>query len=656
MNSHMAMPEDERSVPLLPVRNSVQKSVGNSVNEVSLLQFREECPTIHEGTQRRAFYYTSVFATRIVATFTLIAFAIIAWIIARVVHNGSSWTAGALIGSGGSFSQPQAKLVDLVCSSVIAPLIMALFNYYCFKIARTWAVNEYTGRRHNISLQALVEVSTTDHGSYAPIKLYTLLQTHRLRIILLAAITLLSAISYSALANVVAYEAYTHNGANTTTSLQYLYPSPTHLDNSSQLPLLSTTQQNAEFASQWFTVLTSLGYISADQYLDEGAYVNINMTNASLARVPSGITDLLSVPAYRLTYNCKPSTPDIPFSTMMGAVDQQLVISVSEKNPLNNTETLPYTARIWNGASAILSADNDQYESVAFGMGLPSYSFYLGSIGSFNTSNYTSITSFGPLKHMAFNNTLSPLPGQSSLGTKYVLSMWGVVCSVSRQTGNIDLHRNGDFWTRTPGQFSDDRTAVPLLLNDLQLDPSYISPIQGAFAGIGGALAASTNITNASETESNYLDYPDFATWANNCLYAEGEAQRIAYEIASTVPSSDSADDANLGYGVQAQSGLLRYRMTFVPWILIFGLLSLVLVGLIVLPLAVVKELAMSEGRVVTPLRVVIDAGAGLESESFQGMERWGDEEIDGWGAKQMVRYVRVDDRLGKEVVSLKQA
>ena len=119
----------------------------------------------------------TAFSTTIAAMFTLIAFALCVWIILRILSKHSSWTAGSMIGSGGSFTQLQAKLLDLLSSSIITPLIMAIFNYCCFKTARTWAINEQTGRKHTISLQALVEVSTTDRGSYGPMKLFALLQT-----------------------------------------------------------------------------------------------------------------------------------------------------------------------------------------------------------------------------------------------------------------------------------------------------------------------------------------------------------------------------------------------------------------------------------------------------------------------------------------------
>ena len=385
---------------------------------------------------------------------------------------------------------------------------------------------------------------------------------------MLATITILSAISYSALANVVAYEAFTQGGIKTTVSLQSLYRSPSHTSRDDtggggfEFPSFNTIKQKADFTSQWFAILTSLGYSPANQYLENDAYIGTNMTTNSLARVPPDIIDLLSVPAYRLTYDCRPSIPNNPGLTILGSVNQALTVDVSAADPLNSTRLFLYNGYIENGASAILSLDNGQYQFVAFTQGLSSTSFYLGSIASFNTSNFTTITSFGPLKHVAFNNTLLPLPGQTDLSTKAVLSMWGIECLINRQTGTVDLHRDiNTTWTRSPGTFSNDKDVLSLFLRVVQLRPSYTSPVDGTIPGLGGALAASSNVTNASIAEpvSDFFDYEDFATFADNYLYAEGEARRIVYDIAQEIPSPNPADEVALEYELQAQSSVLKY-------------------------------------------------------------------------------------------------
>ena len=388
----------------------------------------------------------------IVATFLAVSLALCIWIIVRLVRDQASWTAGSLIGDGGSFTQPQAKILDLVSSAILAPMIVALFNYYCFRSARSCVVNVKSGRRHSVPLQALVEVSTTDWGSYSPFKLFIFARTRQLRILLLATIALGSAISFSALTNLVAYEASTQKGWNSTVALQYLYRAPdrtigTNGMAGTQMPWLITTQQKANFSSQWFQVLTALSYSPADTFLDNGAYIGINMTNASLARLPLNTTSLLSVPAFELTYDCHTAKPNLTGLTTM--------------------------------------------------------------------------------------------------------------------------------------------------------------------------------------------------------------ARRMAYEIALEVPALDPAEDVDLTYEVVAQFSVLRYRMTFVPWILVAGLAAMVLVGVFVLCLEIMGK-GIRDERVVTPLRMVVDAGAGLGREAFQGKEEWSDDAIEEWGKGCRVGYVDMDCASGRRVVRLR--
>ena len=609
----------------------------------------------------------------IVALFTLIALAFCSWIIVRVLKNGNGWTASSSIGNGGSFTQLQAKSLDLVSSVIIMPMIVGLFNYYCFQSARSCTVNEKSGRDHSLSLRALVEVSTTDWGSYSPFKLFALARTRQARVVLLAVLTLASAISFSALSNVVAYEAfYKEAGLSEHASIHRLYRAPSTVSPpGNQMPLLRTTNQTARFNSRWFQLLTTLSYKPADIFLDDNTYIGINMTNASLARLSPTTTNLLSVPAYRLSYDCTPAstsrkTISTPLTTM-GAEDQLLRISIATS--VNATFTRMFQGDIRNGASTILSADNGVYQFLAYeGLGLPSSSVILGNIGSFNSTKSFTITSFGNLSHFAFNNTLL----DEGEGTKSVLSFWGVVCTVTRQSGTVDMHRQAHAteWYRSSFVPSPSPNDEPMPLNlitrDLQTNPQYVSPV-GTIPGLGGALAASSNISDAIgnwstegsfDGDSNPLYYEDFETWVRNFLYAEGEARRIAYEIALQVPLTNSTaekkEHESLQYDVVAKSDVLRYRMIFVPWILLVALLALVLLGLLVLYLEGSLEMDVRDRRVLTPLRIVLDSGAGLEAKAFKDKEEWEETDVDEWARTLKVKYVNVNGPNEKRIIRLK--
>lgn len=213
-------------------------------------------------------------------------------------------------------------------------------------------------------------------------------------------------------------------------------------------------------------------------------------------------------------------------------------------------------------------------------------------------------------------------------------------------------------WKRSPFTAlpspQDKKEPLPFITSDLQLSPQFVSP-KGTIPGLGGALAASSNITAAALNDTCDLsaNSEDFDTWVQNFLYAEGEARRIAYEIALEEPAPDT-DDSRLAYTIFAQSAILRYHMTYLPWILIVGLVALVTVGMSVLGLEVMMGRGVEERRILTPLRIVVDAGAGLERERFEEVEHAGDEGIEIWGKRTRVRYVRVNDAGGKKEVRLR--
>ncbi|KAI8685275.1 hypothetical protein NCS55_00198300 [Fusarium keratoplasticum] len=119
---------------------------------------------------------------------------------------------------GGNVSSTWAKLIDAAASMLVAPAILAITNWHMFKLARLSAVNEHDKRDSKASLNVLVEVAGTDWGSTSPLKFWTFLQSQKPRIICLGVISILSALSFSLLSNVTAYEEA--GSVNTTTTLE----------------------------------------------------------------------------------------------------------------------------------------------------------------------------------------------------------------------------------------------------------------------------------------------------------------------------------------------------------------------------------------------------------------------------------------------------
>ncbi|KAF4957093.1 hypothetical protein FSARC_11402 [Fusarium sarcochroum] len=127
------------------------------------------------------------------------------WLVAHIqIISDKGYIEAEVI--GGTLSSTEAKLIDAAFSMLVAPTIVAITNWHMFKLARLSAVNEHRGRSSAVSMKVLVEVAGTDWGSLSPLKFWTFIRSKRPRVVCLGAIAVLSALSFSLLGNVVAYQ------------------------------------------------------------------------------------------------------------------------------------------------------------------------------------------------------------------------------------------------------------------------------------------------------------------------------------------------------------------------------------------------------------------------------------------------------------------
>lgn len=150
---------------------------------------------------------TRVWSVRnVLLTMAIPAVALVAWLgCARATPRLFEPFAGCKIGS--RFNQAQVKAIDVLTGAVLAPLFMAILNHVWFGSVRESAVNEQQWKA--IPLRTLVAASGTSTGSYDVFLLRDLMQGRTWRLCLLGMLTLLSAVSRSALSNIIAYEAFT---------------------------------------------------------------------------------------------------------------------------------------------------------------------------------------------------------------------------------------------------------------------------------------------------------------------------------------------------------------------------------------------------------------------------------------------------------------
>lgn len=534
------------------------------------------------------------------------------------------WSAIHSDAIGGRLTQPQAKAIDLLCSALIAPLILGAFNFIWFSCARVAVVNEQQSDKDEVPLSCLVEVSSTTGGSYDVLKLSTLLAPRTKRLLSLGLLVIVSAIAKSALGNVIAYEAYNEDSLGGSSDLRLLSDRQLAIPNS----LVSqsfvgtwgfNTQQRSSFANQFNGLMTGLSISNASSQLTaDHAYIMTNVTAASL-EVPQTVSALHKLPGSRWTVSCEPFVPDTFMVVQMGVKSVQF----SMTRGTTDLVTGSYPGDI----ATIKSAYNEVYPFMLFPPADGS-SAVLAFTTSFNLSDERYDSEFGTITPKAFNMT--------NLGfnsTKAIMSVWAISCSISRQEATLDLTRSptGE-WLKnmTSLSVSGEKTVLKYLrMQQLQLSLNYQAP-DVTLPGLAPALArsadecvdaistgttADVNGVNCSDTNSTSFS---FSTLAQNFLYASAETERIAYEVAATNTSRDTPESF---YSADNTAQTLHYRITYVPVILFVGIGCIFAAALITVALvwSVWGTVSARSFRQVDVLRLIVDSLAGLPETERRG-------------------------------------
>lgn len=549
---------------------------------------------------------------------------------------------------GGQMSQSQAKAVDVVCSAVVGPCLMAALNYLWFGSARVSAVNEHHSRSYTgIPLTSLIAVSTSTGGSYDFLNFTALLRGKTWRLLLFALLILASAIAKLALSNVVAYEAFI-DGVEHSSVIRSL--SDRIID--SQAPRTVDTigldgelfnlsiPQRSEIANRVTGLLTGLSFSDATSKLDHGAYIGVNSTTGSMRNLSQGITRLFDVPGFRLTVNCVPEHPDPEtFSIRPTGGYTSVIESTAADGQL-------LQAHVPGIPADIQGAYNDQYQFAAFSSNATDV--YLGYLDSFNSTGGFISSTYGIIRPVAVNMTSS---GFSA--TKSIMSYWGVRCWLNRQEGRLNYTRDDSRrWTLSESSFLPETVIVPSSLAMWQTNLNYRSP-GAAIPGIGPALATTAGRTGCAHLDCrvNSIHCPmqcdngtDFSKLALNYLYASAESQRILYEVAA---SNATRDKPIYWYNVSSTASKEYYRMTYVPAILATGLLSCFAAAAITTTMAVYVHQTYSARvlRRVDALRLVVDCVDGLQRVRLdQGMVSFSNSELEKWASHHRIAYEKVDE------------
>ncbi|KAF2230913.1 hypothetical protein EV356DRAFT_526368 [Viridothelium virens] len=558
----------------------------------------------------------------------IIPFAVLVWWIKDTVQRRPNIFGASSI--GGRLSYIEAKAIDFLCSAVLAPLIMVLLDYLWFENARTSVVNR---QQNGYPLASLLEASNTSSGGFNPIKFSTLMQGKTWRFFLLSLLVLLSGIGGKMLSNFIAYEAFSYPDAQQETlermnvnSSNFDFSFGLSKDEGSGSGFSASLQSN--IANQVTGLLTGLSFEDAVGKLGNGSvYIGTNATGKSLNAIDTSVISLTNVPGYRLSIDCQPLQPDDFYTTQMGELSYYITPSFTSPDHYNTM----YHAEI-PGIMGIANpiAHNELYQYVAFS--LDHTRAYLGVFTSFNDSQITFPSPFGEVKPKAFNMTSSGFSG-----TKIIMTTWGIDCTIMRQDGLLNYTRQGaKGWTITKTSFSGEKTVSLSFLYNWQTALNYQSP-GSSIPGIGPPLARTAGTIDSGPP----LNWSVFAL---NYLYASGEVQRMSYEVASSIYANTSADH----YNVSATAEVGSYRITYIPFILLMGLISVAAAAIIVYTLVLYTRNAPSTKAVyhLDVLRLMVDSVSGLNENIpvITDTGEVGEKELKAWAQKVQVIYSEVDE------------
>jgi hypothetical protein len=469
---------------------------------------------------------------------------------------------------------------------------MAALNHIWFDSARISAVNEH--QRKVLPLRTVAAASGTSEGSYDVLLLRDLFQGRTWRLFLFGLLTLLSAVARTALSNIIAYEAYTEKGLSrdaTTLRLQRDLAIEKNSNGWWARPGLNlydfTTAQKAEVAKKMVSLLTGLSVESSIPNLTHNTYVGIDATAHSLNSLPQSIVDLIDVPAYRLSVDCRP--------------DAAVSLSVRPLDNYNTEVAVVFNQSLLLGGypgvpAAIQTGDDRDKSYVAFFPGINKL-VYLGHLERsrpYNLKNKTTSTMFGDVQHRVLNIT-------DEDGKTVTSVSGGLRCVLYREHGVLNATRfttnesSIGTWSIVSTDFpkypsKGRKELVPSMLGLFQLASFNFHAPSAVFPGLGPALSEYGRGWAFRDPEPP----EDLLTpFALRYLYASAEAERIMYEVAASSTKA-SHHPPNFFVNITAFSMEQHHRITYVPSILLVGLLCLLGAGIVTGAMAAYKRTSVS--------------------------------------------------------------
>ncbi|KAL9483790.1 hypothetical protein ACSS6W_002579 [Trichoderma asperelloides] len=517
---------------------------------------------------------------------------------------------------GGRFSQSTAKAIDILCSGFMAPALMTVLNVIWFGSARL-AMRASRGKpqeqQRRIPLATLVTASGMSTGSYNVMDFISLRRGRMWRLYCLILLSLSSALSWTSLSNIIAYEAYTETiPSNTEYKLRALndmeIDSTTRTSDSiigqanvlePQASFKFNIQQEASISEQLTNLLNQMLLSNSSSLDSEGGYVVLNATDISLVNLEPSVVALYNIPAFRLSATCQPSLllPSSLDPVQMGEDAVQMHATLISPNSTGQMYYYWYPGV----KGDIKSGYTSELPFVLF-----SLDYQHAVLGYMHTHNWNNsvLTQYGEIKPVVLNLT-------SILST---VTTYSLHCSLLRQEGLVNYTRTaGQTGRVSESQFQPYKSPQRSFIGDWQVVLNYhatteTGTIPGIAPAFSGGLACAVGDGQLATCPSI-----NFSTLASNFVLASGRAQSILFNVAAM---NSSRDRPEYFYNVTGATMQQFYHITYVPALLLASLLSLTIaastaVGMTVYARHIQRD-SMRELHEATTLRLVVNSGAGI--------------------------------------------
>jgi hypothetical protein len=217
------------------------------------------------------------------------------------------------------------------------------------------------------------------------------------------------------------------------------------------------------------------------------------------------------------------------------------------------------------------------------------------------------------------------------------ISWYGIACNLTRSHGSVNLTRASDRvrdWTVSSSMFTNasEDSPTPMTSFHRALFP-YQSPF-GSLSGFGTALGVYVQLGKG------IAGAPNMTAYAHAFVQASGA---IETSLLNSAVSNNSMVHLTVSYTLAGVETVLKYRMTYVPGILVFGLIGLTLCAATVLGLTATAwdSMALRSMRLVDGLRFVVDLAEAMRAdENLADASAWSRPRLERWTDGIRLRYV----------------